>query len=418
MDNLALMESISQKNEQKILLVVMDGLGGLSNPATGKTELETANIPNLDKLANRSACGLSIPVAYGITPGSGPAHLSLFGYDPLKYQIGRGVLEALGIGMELGKNDLCARANFATMDYSTGKVIDRRAGRLPTEKNKELCAKISSKIKKTGDVEIIIRPAKGHRFVVVFRGDGLSENVTENDPQKENNPPNKIQAGSVSKSSAGEGLPDAAADAKKTAGLLNAFLTQVQEIIKNEKPANYILMRGFSKYPDIPQMGQAYKLNPAAIATYPMYKGLAQLVGMKILNAGETLSSEIETLKREYANHDFFYFHIKDTDAMGEDGNFDGKVKKFEEIDRYIPELLSLKPDVMIITGDHSTPAVIKGHSWHPVPFMLMSKWTAGGEVSRFTERECLRGSLGTFHATSAMSLAMAHSLKLAKFGA
>ena len=408
MDKLELIKTISQKNDKKILLVVIDGLGGIPNPETGKTELETAKTPNLDKLARKSICGLTIPVDYGITPGSGPAHLSLFGYDPIKYQIGRGVLEALGIGIELGKNDLSARANFATIDHSTGLITDRRAGRIPTEKNQEICKILQEKIKEIDGTKILIKSGKGHRFVVVFTGENLSENITENDPQKENNPPKKI-------------LPsNASSDAERTANIINKFLEKAVEIIKEHHPANYILLRGFSKYPDIPQMQEIYKLTPAAIATYPMYRGLAQLVGMRILKTGEKTEDEIITLKQEYNNYDFFYIHIKETDAYGEDGNFSAKVRKIEEIDKIIPEFLSLKPDVLVITGDHSTPSVLHGHSWHPVPFLLYSNYTSGIEknIKKFCERECLNGSLGIFPAINAMPLAMANALKLAKFGA
>jgi len=408
MENLELIKSISQKNDKKILLVVIDGLGGIPNPETGKTELETAKTPNLNKLARKSICGLTIPVDYGITPGSGPAHLSLFGYDPIKYQIGRGVLEALGIGIELGKNDLSARANFATINHSTGLITDRRAGRIPTEKNQEICKILQEKIKEIDGTKILIKSGKGHRFVVVFTGENLSENITENDPQKENNPPKKIFPSNAS------------SDAERTAKIINKFLEKAVEIIKEHHPANYILLRGFSKYPDIPQMQEIYKLTPAAIATYPMYRGLAQLVGMRILKTGEKTEDEIITLKQEYNNYDFFYIHIKETDAYGEDGNFSAKVRKIEEIDKIIPEFLSLKPDVLVITGDHSTPSVLHGHSWHPVPFLLYSNYTSGIEknIKKFCERECLNGSLGIFPAINAMPLAMANALKLAKFGA
>ncbi len=269
----------------------------------------------------------------------------------------------------------------------------------------EICQELQEKIKKIDDVEVIIKPGKEHRFVVVFRGEGLSESITDNDPQKENMPAKKISA--------------SAADGEKTAKIVNKFLEEVKKIIKDKPPANYILMRGFSKYPDIPQMEDVFALNPAAIATYPMYKGLAQLVGMKILPTGETMEDEIATLKKEWNNYDFFYVHLKKTDAYGEDGNFDGKVKKIEEIDGLMPQFLSLNPDVVIFTGDHSTPAVMKGHSWHFVPFMLYSKYSFGNEeIQKFSERECKKGILGIFNAVNVMPLALGHALKLDKFGA
>lgn len=404
MDKLELLKALSVKNDKKILLLVIDGLGGIPHSGTNKTELETASINNIDNLARVSQCGLTIPVSYGITPGSGPSHLALFGYDPIKYQIGRGILEALGIGLDVGEDDIACRANFATMDYQKNIVIDRRAGRVPTEKTKLLCELLQKKITGIEDVEVIIRPGKGHRFVVIFRGKGLSDRITENDPQKDNYPPKSIDA--------------VTGEAEKTARITNIFVNKIKEVIGKEHPANYCLLRGFSKHPDIPSMQSVYKLNPAAIATYPMYRGLSQLVGMKILNAGEKLTDELETLKREYKYHDFFYMHVKETDAFGEDGNFDGKVAKLEEVDKYIPEILSLKPDVLIITGDHSTPAVLKGHSWHNVPLLLYSPEYKMPGIDRFTEPECLKGSLGILPAAEVMSLALANTFKLAKYGA
>lgn len=403
MERLELLKSISVKNEKKILLMVMDGLGGIPDDS-GRTELETANTPNMSALAKISQCGLTIPISYGITPGSGPAHLSLFGFDPCAYQIGRGILEALGIGMTVTKSDLCCRGNFATLDYRQNLVVDRRAGRIPTEKTEELCKLLQSKITKIEDIEVIIRPGKGHRFVVVLRGNGLAEAITDNDPQKEKLPPNKITALNR--------------DSEKTAKTINTLIEKIKEIIGKEERANYVLIRGFSKYPDIPSMEEIFRLNPAAIATYPMYKGLAQLVGMKILKTGTTLPDEIETLRKEYANHDFFFMHIKETDAFGEDGNFESKVKKIEDVDKYIPEILSLKPDVLIITGDHSTPAMLKGHSWHNVPILIYSAQNKMAGVNKFCEVDCLKGSLGIFPAIEVMPLALANSFKLTKFGA
>ena len=406
MDRLELMKKITIKNEKKIVMLVIDGLGGIPHPDTNLTELQTAKLNNINKLANISRCGLTIPVAYGITPGSGPSHLSLFGYDPLKYEIGRGILEALGIGLEITENDIACRANYAKLDYSKNIIIDRRAGRIPTTKNIELCKLLQENIKKIDDTEIIIKPGKGHRFVIVFRGKNLSEKITENDPQKDNFAPKPILP--ITKDT----------ETERTAKLINIFIEKVKQLIKGEPDANYVLLRGFSKYPDIPSMQDIYKLNPAAIATYTMYKGLAQLVGMKILDTGETLADEINTLTKEYKNYDFFYVHVKETDAYGEDGNFEGKVKKLEEVDKYIPDILALNPDVFIITGDHSTPAVLKGHSWHNVPFLLYSpKYKVSG-INSFNEIECLKGDYGIFHASDIITLALANTFKLNKYGA
>ncbi len=402
--NQEIIKSITRKTESKIVFLVIDGLGGLTNPETGKSELETAEIPNLNRLAKIATCGLSIPIAYGITPGSGPSHLALFGYDPIKYKIGRGILEALGLGVEVGKNDLVARANFATYDYGRNVLIDRRAGRIPTEKCIELCSLLQKTIKKINSTNVSFHPGKEHRFVVVFRGKNLSEEISENDPQKDGLSPVAIEP----LSSVG----------KKSAKVVNLFLSKSTEILKELNPANYTLLRGFSVYPKLPTMEEVYPLKPAAIATYPMYRGIARLLGMKILPTGEKLEDEIKTLEENFKEYDFFYLHIKETDLYGEDGNFSAKVKKLEEIDSFLPQVEKLHPDVLVVTGEHSTPAMLKGHSWHPVPFLVYSKYSSPDGLNGFTEKECRSGSLGLFSAKEIMSLALAHAGKLTKYGA
>jgi len=402
MVNEEIMKSLAIKTESKIVLLVADGIGDIPSK-NNQTVLETASIPNLDRLASQSVCGLADPISCGITPGSGPAHLSLFGYDPIKYQIGRGVLEALGIGMELTSRDLACRGNFATLDKE-GIITDRRAGRMATELNEKLCKFLQDKINQIGEVKVIIRPGMEHRFVVVFRGDGLEDALSDADPQK-----------------VGEKIKFAEAldpKAKKSVKTVNEFIKQATDILKEHYPANTVLLRGFAKYPGLPTMKELFKLTPAAIATYPMYKGLAKLVGMEILETGESIEEEFKTLKKNFEKYDFFYLHIKKTDSYGEDGNYEQKVKVIEEVDKYIPEVLNLKPDVLVVTGDHSTPALMKGHSWHPNPFMLLSKYIRVDEVEQFNEKECVKGGLGRFLAVDALPLMMANALKLQKFGA
>ncbi len=395
------LRSLAIQTDSKLILVVIDGLGGL--PVKGKTELEAAKIPNLDRLASKSICGLIDPISYGITPGSGPSHLALFGYDPFRYEIGRGVMEAMGIDISLSKDDLAARGNFATIDEK-GIIVDRRAGRIPTEKNREICDFLGNEIKEVEGVRISIYPGKEHRFVLVFRGEGLRDDLTDADPQKEG-----------FKAKGTEGLSQ---EARRTAETVNLYLKRASEVLKPLHPANTILLRGFSKLPDIPTMPERFKLRPAAIATYPMYRGLARLVGMEILKTGETLREEVETLKKYFDRYDFFYLHFKKTDSAGEDGNFKMKVKVLEEIDRVIPSLSRLKPEVLVVTGDHSTPSVLKGHSWHPNPVLLHSKYIRPDGIRRFTERHCQRGQLGRFPAMEVIPLMLANGLKLKKFGA
>ena len=396
-----LMKRLSRQSPSKIVLLVIDGLGGLPHPQSGRTELEAAKKPNLDRVAEESVCGLVDPVGPGITPGSAPGHLGLFGYDPFKYNVRRGIVEALGIGLEVKKSDVAARGNFCTVD-ERGFVTDRRAGRIPTEENARLC-QILSQITLPG-VEILITPVWGHRFSLVFRGDGLSPDLLASDPQQTGVAPRKVAAMTPG--------------AKKTARLVNSFIQQAERLLKNSSPANMVLLRGFSRLPEIPSMPEIYKLTPAAIAVYPMYRGLARLVGMEMLPTGNNITEQLESLRRHYQDYDFFFIHFKSTDTSGEDGNYEAKVRAIEEVDRALPRLLTLEPDVLIVTGDHSTPATLGIHSWHPVPFMLHSKWCRRDKVSTFSEEACLAGGLGRFPATEIMPLAMANALKLEKFGA
>lgn len=388
--------------QTKIVLLVLDGLGGLPLTPDGKTELETARTPNLDALAAQAALGLADPVAPGITPGSGPGHLGIFGYDPLKYAIGRGVLEALGIDFALTSKDVAARGNFASVD-AAGLLTDRRAGRIATEVNREL-TKLLRTIKIPG-VEIFIETVKEHRFVFVMRGAGLGDALTETDPQRTGVP----------------ALPVKALDAKsrQAAKRVNQFVTQARHLLADQHPANMILLRGFAKQPAIPSYAEVFGLRAAAIAVYPMYRGLAKLLGMETLPVnGETVADEFTTLEKHWNDFDFFYLHVKKTDSAGEDGDFARKVHVIEEVDTLIPRLRALEPAVILVTGDHSTPALLKSHSWHPVPVLLYSPFVRADGLAEFGERACARGSLGRLRAQALMPLALANALRLTKFGA
>ncbi len=384
----------------KMVLLVVDGLGGLAHPETRLSELETANIPNLDAMAQESACGLTTPVLPGIAPGSGPGHLALFGYDPLKYIIGRGALEALGIDVDLQPGDVAARGNFCTVD-NKGLLTDRRAGRIPTQLSAPLCEQLD-KIELPG-VQLDVYPVQDYRFVLRLRGTGLSEQVTETDPQINGVPALVVQA--------------LTRNAEKTATLVNEFVEQARKILAEEVPANMLLLRGWAQLPELPPMGSAYKLNPAGIAAYPMYRGLATVAKMNIIPTGKNFSDEVDTLKKNYDNHDFFFIHYKPADAAGEDGDFGAKVQALEDLDPLIPSIRDLNPDVFMVAGDHSTPAIMAAHSWHPVPFMLNSQLTKGEGVPSFDERSCGLGSIGRIPATSVMHLGLSHAGKLTKFG-
>lgn len=391
---------LSQATGTKIFLLVLDGMGGL--PIEGRTELEAARKPHLDDLAKRGVCGLTDPVLMGITPGSGPAHLALFGYDPLKYQIGRGILEALGSGVDVGRSDLVARGNFATL--KEGLIADRRAGRISTEENVALCALLGQNLPKREDLGIAVFPGKEHRFVARFTADGLSDALTDADPQKEGQPPLCATA-----------LED---NAERTAAIVNRFLDDVTAILKDKPRANTVLLRGFSKFPSIPVMQDLFHLNPAAIANYPMYKGLAKLLGMTVCDVGSETKDLFDALEKTIDDFDFFYIHYKKTDSAGEDGNFDAKVAAIEELDDFLPRLIALDPDVIVVTADHSTPALLAGHSWHPNPFVLVARTAGEDDVDCLTERACAKGLLGRFPSLNAMSLMLAHALKLKKYGA
>ncbi|WP_448374748.1 2,3-bisphosphoglycerate-independent phosphoglycerate mutase [Fervidobacterium sp.] len=388
-------------NNSKIVLLVMDGVGDITNE-DGLTPLMKAQTPNLDKIAQLSDLGQTVPVIQGVTPGSGPGHLGLFGYDPIKYQIGRGILEALGENIEVGELDLVARGNFATINGDT--VVDRRAGRPTTEESAKVVEILNANIKEIEDVKVTFYPGKEHRFVLKLTGEGLCDNIEDADPQKEGKPIKYTTALSP--------------DAEKTARIVNKLLDKIREVLKDQPKLNFALVRGFSKYPQLPQFPEVYKLRAGAIAVYPMYKGLAKLVGMTIIPTGQTIEDEIETLKKEWNNYDFFFIHIKKTDSYGEDGKFDEKVHVIENVDKVIPEILALNPDVLVVTGDHSTPCAMKGHSFHPVPIMFCSKFTRKGLSKAFNEFECARGTIGTIHATDVMNLILGYAGRLEKFGA
>jgi len=399
-----IIDSLAVKNERKILLVVIDGLGGL--PRKGKTELESASIPHLNKLAGKAGLGLLTPVDVGITPGSGPAHLALFGYDPLEYGVGRGVLEALGIGLHPGPSDLCARANFATFGPD-GTIKDRRAGRIADDICVKLCEQLQAAIPEIEDVAVVVRPGIGHRFVAVFKGAGLRDGLSDSDPQHNGLKPLVVEAA------------DSSAD--KAARVANRFIELAAEALRREKQANFVLLRGLALPPLIPSMRDRFKLTPACVAAYPMYRGLARLVGMDVLETGISWQSEVDTLRKHWGDgHDFYFVHFKETDKAGEDGNFEAKQEWIEHFDEdVLPQLVALKPDVLCITGDHSTPAEMGAHSWHEVPMLLDSSCVRPTDSrEEFGERSCARGTFGRLKSVKLMNLLLAHSLKLKKFGA
>jgi 2,3-bisphosphoglycerate-independent phosphoglycerate mutase len=398
---LDLIKGLAIENESKIVLLVADGLGGLPMEPGGPTELEAASTPNLDALVAGNVCGLSIPVAPGITPGSGPGHLGLFGYDPLRYSIGRGVLEALGIDFDLGPDDVAARGNFCTVGPD-GAITDRRAGRISTD----VCRRLVDKLRtiRLDGVELFLEPVRDYRFVLVLRGEGLGAEIEDTDPGRTGVPP----------------LEPAARDAasERTAALLRDFIERAASLLVDEHPANMITLRGIARRPPMPTFEEVYRLRAAAIAVYPMYRGLARLVGMDILAAGSSWTEQVERLHENWRSYDFFFLHYKYTDAAGEDGDFARKVKCIEEFDAPIARVMELRPDVVVVTGDHSTPASYRNHSWHPVPVLLAARTCRPDAATRFGEDQCLRGGLGQVEAKYLLPLALAHAGRLGKYGA
>jgi len=398
-----LIEQLARENKSKIVLLIMDGLGGVQSGPNSLTELQQAHTPNLDALAKKSICGLLNPIAPGITPGSGPAHFSLFGYDPVESLIGRGVLEAAGIGMEITERDVATRINFATIGPD-GKIVDRRAGRISSEECERLCKKLQEKIDLGPEYEVIISPVKEHRAMVVLRGDGLSGEINDTDPQAEGLEPLEAK---------GENPK-----AQKAAELFNKIIAQAKEILADEPRANFILMRGFAGARKYPSMQERFKLNAYAIANYPMYRGVAKLIGMKLHPITPDVKTEFEALQEVFDEYDYFFLHVKYTDSRGEDGEYFEKIKVIEEVDSYIPMITDLNPDVIAVTGDHSTPTALASHSWHPVPVLIHAANCRYDAVQAFDEISCIQGGLGIINSLDLMPILLANAGRLLKFGA
>ena len=394
-------QSLVQPAATKLVLLVLDGLGGLPREPGGPTELEAAETPNLDRLAAEGQVGLSQPVGLGITPGSGPGHLALFGYDPVASNIGRGALSALGLGLRLEAGDLGVRLNFCTLD-DQGVVVDRRAGRIDTQINQALVARLNG-IEVPG-VELAFATESQHRAVLIMRGAYLSPAVQETDPQAVGVPPLEPEP--------------LTATAQHTSAVLRLVTEAVRDCIGGESPANFVLMRGYAGLPELESLNSLYGLQAVCLATYPMYKGLARVAGMAVLDGLHSVDNQMATLATVWDEHDYFFIHHKAPDARGEDGDFDAKAAAIEEMDRRVPDLMALGPDVLAVTGDHSTPSTLRQHSWHPVPCLFRAGSVLPDTVESFGERACGQGSLGVFPAQSIMPLMLAHGGRLQKFGA
>jgi len=403
--NQEILNPLILKNKSKIVYIIMDGLGGLPKGKGGQTELETAKTPNMDQLAENGSLGLLDPIGYGITPGSGPAHLSLFGYDPIADNVGRGILSALGVDFPVTSRDVCARLNFCTVD-SDGNVTDRRAGRIATELNEQLCKKLQDNITLSDGIEFFMKTESEHRALLVIRGDELGGNINDTDSQQVGVPPLEAKGSDI--------------ESRKTAKYVNEFLTKAKDVLKDNSPANLVLARGFAKHEPLATMEDRYGLSCAAVAQYPMYRGLARLVGMDVLQRPDTYDAMFKQLKENYNDYDFFFVHFKKTDSYGEDGNFDAKVGMIETVDAWVSQLEELNPDVVLITGDHSTPAIMEGHSWHPVPALLYCGNGLGriDQANSFGEKYCTQGGLGRMPMQYIILEALGAAGRLQKYGA
>jgi 2,3-bisphosphoglycerate-independent phosphoglycerate mutase len=399
------LKPLLRESDARIVLYVWDGLGGIPFGPEGKTELEAARTPNADRLMAEGSSGLLEPVYPGVTPGSGPGHLGLFGYDPVEYQIGRGALEAVGVGFDYRQGDVAARLNFCTLD-AKGNIIDRRAGRIPSEESKLVVARLQEAVHEVDGVEVYWAPVKEHRALLVLRGEELGDGLEDTDPQKEGVPPLDIRA------------TDDTRGSSRTARVAQKALKQAMHVLASEKKANGVLARGFAMRPNWPTMEERFGVNPAVIAGTPMYRGVARLVGMEALDATNEIARDVASMAAKWDKYNYFFLHYKHTDKAGEDGNFDAKVRYIEEADAAIPAIMELAPDVLIITADHSTPCAMKGHSWHPVPALLWARTARRDGPKKFCEKSCLQGNLGLRPSMHLMPLALAHAGRLAKFGA
>jgi 2,3-bisphosphoglycerate-independent phosphoglycerate mutase len=406
--HLDLVARLARPAESKLVLLVLDGVGDLATAEQPRTALAAATTPHLDALAARAALGRIVPVATGITPGSGPGHLALFGYDPMEpaHDIGRGVLEALGLGLALGPEDLTARGNFATAD-ADGNLIDRRAGRIPTAECRRLCAHINGSLARIEEAKVEVVPGEAHRFVLVvreFRDGRLSAELADTDPQRLGVPPLAPRA--------------TAAAGTATAALLGRVVVAIEHALAAEPRANRVLLRGFSKLPHLPALADLYRIRAGAFAGYPLYRGVAAACGMRVVECGQGIGEILDAVAAHWSDFDFFFLHVKRTDQAGEDGDLAAKIAAIEEVDRALPRLLALAPDVLAVTGDHSTPAPMHAHSFHPVPLLVAARHAFAEGEARFDERAATRGQLGTFPARELLGLLLAHAGRLEKYGA
>ena len=381
----------------KVVLVIIDGLGDRPiSELKDQTPLEAANTPNLDYFATNGITGIMNAIDVGIRPGSDTSHLAIFGYDPETHYTGRGIFEAAGIGMELKKGDIALRGNFATVTEDL-IIVDRRAGRI------ENVSKLADALNgmKIDGVRFFVKAGVMHRAGVVLRGSNLSHMVSDNDPHEVGVKVKQVKA------------LDNTEEAKFTASVINKFLEEAHKILKehevNKKrrkerllEANYILLRGASKLTHFEPFEKKYKLKACCIAGAGLYKGIAKVLGMDVLQvkgatgtANTDINAKFIAAKKALAKYDFVFVHIKYADNYAEDGNVFGKLKFIEKIDDALIHLIGIKDTLIVITADHSTPCKLKAHSGDPVPIVMFGEGVRTDKVKEFNERSCMQGGLG-----------------------
>ena len=404
----------------KTFFVICDGLGDRPIPKLGrKTPLEYAKTPNLDAIARRGIIGAMNTIDIGVRPGSDTAHMAIFGYDPHVYYTGRGPFETAGLRMEHKDGDICFRVNMGTVD-DTLHIIDRRAGRIG---DTSAFARELNGMKIDG-VEFFVKAGTGYRMGMIMRGKKLSTHITDIDP------------GHVGKGVRMCEATDDTSEAKRTAKILNTFVSRAHKLLKrmpvnidrqkNGLPqANYLLVRGAGVYPKLPRFFDKYGLRAACFAGAGLYKGIARLIGMDVVHVpGATgkpdsnIRAKVETAIKHRKDYDFFFIHFKGADSCGEDGDVEGKIAYIEKIDDAVAPLLKLKNSLVVITADHSTPCTIKSHSADDVPIVIMGDEVRDDDVHEFSERTCAKGRMGHIKGMHVMPIILDLMGIAEKFGA
>ena len=411
----------------KGIILVMDGMGDRPlKELDNQTPLQAANTPNMDKMAERGITGIMDSIRPGIIPGSDTAHLSILGYDPYEVYTGRGPFEASGVGLDVIPGDIAFRCKFSTADEK-GIITDRRAGRI-REGTKDIVDVLNTMvIKGYEDIQIIFKESTGHRAVLVLRGEGLSDKVTDADPKVEGKKPKIVES------------TDGSEEAKRTADLLNKIVEKSYEMVKNhpvnigrmeenKPPANIIIPRGAGAVPKVEHINEKYEVNSACIAETGLIMGIGRFAGMDIIEMDDVtggvdtnLDNIIDTIINQVNNtdHNFFLINIDGADEAGHDGNAIQKKEFIEKVDKIVmSKLLNLKNVVLFLTADHSTPISVMNHSGDPVPVIINSPEVRVDDVKEYNEFAVAKGGLCRIRGSDVMNIVMDLMNNSHKFGA